>query len=455
MTSPPRRVLRATSWLVAGRIYAAFCALASTWILAQALELADLGRFAFYIAVIALLKSFGDFGTGQLLVQRTAHEERSIPLEVSAALRIRAVMSLVGALIVSLYFWASGAADPMWLCLAALHPLTYLLELTSTVYKNRIAWAVPVIARSSASTMVLLSIWSLAEGGCTRPAVFLAAQVACHLIANIGLHLASRRHLTAHPGGPAPWRPLLIAALPLGTAAFCQQAYHHADNFLIKRMLNAEDLGLYSIAFRFLSAGIMVALFATTAALPLLSKAHREGALAAAYARYLRPLTLGAGVACGLAYAWCDEVLSLFGPEFIQAADAMRWMLLSCLAIHFGALNMTSLVACGRTKAVFRIAFTGLLLALGLNLWLLPRIGIEGAGLARAATELFVAGAARIALARCDVPLRLSSALRSLLLVGALFVLGAALSPHLPLDGVFDSMHGLMDDFTPAQGFSD
>ena len=88
MTSPGSLVLKATSWLVAGRIYAALCALSSTWILAQALELADLGRFAFYIAVIALLKSFGDFGTGQLLVQRTAHDESSIPLELSAALRV-------------------------------------------------------------------------------------------------------------------------------------------------------------------------------------------------------------------------------------------------------------------------------------------------------------------------------------------------------------------------------
>ena len=455
MTSPGSLVLKATSCLVAGRIYAALCALSSTWILAQALELADLGRFAFYIAVIALLKSFGDFGTGQLLVQRTAHDESSIPLELSAALRVRAVMSLIGALIVSLYFWASGAADPMWLCLAALHPLTYLLELTSTVYKNRIAWAVPVAARACASTMVLFTVWYLAESGCTRPAVFLAGQVGCHLIANFGLHLAARRHLRPHPGGPAPWRPLFLAAIPLGTAAFCQQAYHHADNFLIKRMLTAEDLGLYSIAFRFLSAGIMVALFATTAALPLFSRAHREGGLAAAHARYLRPLTLGAGLACGLAYAWCDEVLGLFGPEFSAATGAMRWMLLSCLAIHFGALNMTSLVACGRTKAVFRIAFSGLLLALGLNLWLLPRLGIEGAGVARAATELFVAGAARIALTRCEVPLQPAGALRSLLMVGGLFVLGTALSPHLPLDGVFDSLHGLIDDFKPTQGSSD
>jgi O-antigen/teichoic acid export membrane protein len=455
MTNPPRRVVRATSWLVAGRIYAALCALSSTWILAQTLELADLGRFAFYIAVLALLKSFGDFGTGQLLVQRTAHDEATIPLELSAARRVRAVMSLAGALLVSLYFWSSGEADPMWLCLAALHPLTYLLELTSTVYKNRVAWVVPVIARSAASTMVLLSIWTLAEAGCARPAVFLAAQVGCHLIANIGLHLAARRHLTAHPGGPAPWRPLLLAALPLGVAAFCQQAYHHADNFLITRMLTEADLGLYSIAFRFLSVGIMVALFATTAALPLLSKAHREGCLATAHARYLRPLTIGAGISCGLAYAWCDEVLGLFGPEFPAAADAMHWMLISCLAIHFGAVNMTSLVACGRTKAVLRIALSGLLLDVGLNLWLLPQIGIEGAGLARAATELFVAGAARLALTRCDVPLQPANALRALLLAAGLFLFGAALSPHLPLDGVFDSLHGLIDDFTPTQGFAD
>ena len=440
MKGAGERVARATAWLVAGRVYAAICALATTWILAQHLALADFGRLTFYFAVLALLKSFGDLGTGQVLVQRTAHDEATIPLELSAARRIRAATSSVGAALVALAFWLTGEADPAWLALCALHPLTYLLELSSTVYKNRIAWAVPVAARALASTMVLSTIWLLARGGIDRPAVFLASQVGCHLIANIFLHLAARRHLVAHPGGAAPWRPLLRVALPLGIAGLCQQAYHHADHFLIRAILSDEALGRYSIAFRFLSVGIMVALFATTAALPLLSRAHKQGTLAAEHARYIRPLTLGAALACGLALPWCAEVLTLFGPEFTAAAPAMRWMLLSCVAIHFGAVHMTSLVACGRTALVLRVAFAALLLDLSLNFWLLPLLGIEGAGLTRALTELFVAGCARIALSRCGVPLHLGAALRCVLATAALFLLGATLSSHLPLEGLFEAL---------------
>lgn len=434
------RVARATAWLVAGRVYAATCALATTWILAQHLALADFGRFTFYIAVLAILKSVGDLGTGQVLVQRTAHDERSIPLEISAARRVRATTSSIGAAIVALAFWLTGEPDPAWLLLCALHPLTYLLELTSTVYKNRITWAVPVACRAFASTIVLAALWGLARAGVDRPAVFLAAQVGCHLIANIFLHLASRRHLLPHPGGAPPWRPLLRLALPLGIAGLCQQAYHHADHFLIRALLSDEALGRYSIAFRFLSVGIMVALFATTAALPLLTRAHSDGTLAREHARYVRPLTLGASLACGLALPWCAQVLALFGPEFTAAAPALRWMLLSCIAIHFGAIHMTTLVACGRTHLVLRVAATALLLDLALNYWLLPRMGITGAGLVRAATELFVAGCARLALTHCGVPLRAAPALRILLAAAALFLLGATLSSHLPLDPLFEAL---------------
>ena len=110
------------------------------------------GRFSFYLAVLALLKSVGDLGTGQVVVQRTAHDEASIPLELSAARRVRAVTSSLGAVVVALFFWLTGERDPMWLALAALHPLTYLLELSSTVYKNRITWAAPVAARALASS---------------------------------------------------------------------------------------------------------------------------------------------------------------------------------------------------------------------------------------------------------------------------------------------------------------
>ena len=437
---PGQRVARATAWLVAGRIWAALCALLTLWLLTEFLSLADLGRFTFYIAVLAIAKSVGDLGTGQVLVQRTSHDESSIPLELSAARVVRGVTSGLAASAVALYFGLSGEGDPLWLALAALHPLTYLLELSSTVYKNRIAWGVPVGARVLASSLVLLSVWSLGRAGIDRPAVFLAAQVGCHLIANLGLHLAARRHLQPRPSGATPWRPLLKVALPLGVAGLCQQAYHHADHFLIRWLISDEALGLYSIAFRFLSVGIMVALFATTAALPLLAGAKRSGALAREHARYARPLAFGAGLGCGLAFPWCGEALSVFGPEFTAAAGAMRWMLLSCVAIHFGALHMTSLVACGETKLLFGIAGAALIVDLSLNLWLLPTHGIDGAAIARASTELLVAGVARLALTRCGVPLRPTPARTCVGGAALLFLLGSALSAHLPLEPLFEAV---------------
>ncbi len=440
MKGPAERVARATAWLVAGRVYAALCALLTTWFLTEYLSLADLGRFTFYLAVLAIAKSAGDLGTGQVIVQRTAHDEASIPLELSAARRVRGVTSALAASTVALFFWLTGERDPAWLALAGLHPLTYLLELSSTVYKNRITWRVPVASRALASTMVLAALWALGRAGVDRPAVFLATQVGCHLVANVFLHLAARRHLQPHPGGPTPWRALFKVALPLGIAALCQQAYHHADHFLIRWVINEEALGLYSIAFRFLSLGIMVALFATTAALPLLSSAHREGALAKEHARYGRPLALGAGLACGLAFPWCSEVLGIFGPEFTAAAGAMRWMLFSCVAIHFGALQMTSLVACGRTELVLRVAAAALAVDLALNLWLLPTHGIEGAAVARTCTELLAAGWARLALTRCGVPLRAAPALACLAGTALLFLLGATISSHLPMEGLFEAL---------------
>ena len=40
----------------------------------------------------------------------------------------------------------------VWIVLAALYPLTHTLELTATVFKNRIAWGLPVAVRGSAFT---------------------------------------------------------------------------------------------------------------------------------------------------------------------------------------------------------------------------------------------------------------------------------------------------------------
>lgn len=69
-------------------------------------------------------------------------------------------------------------------------------------------------------------------------------------------------------------RGLFLAALPLGVASLCQQAYFYVDNLFVRPICGAGELGRYNTGVRVMSYGIMVAIYATQAALPHGSRAR-------------------------------------------------------------------------------------------------------------------------------------------------------------------------------------
>jgi O-antigen/teichoic acid export membrane protein len=264
----PRRVWSGTALLVLGRLYGSACTLAILYMSARKLSLEGFGRFTFYLGVFALLDSLADFGTGQIAVQRTAGDEKEIGKVLAATRRIRLATGSLGVLLVGggAFLWKENGAA--WILLASLYPVTHVFELSSTIFRNRIAWGVPVTMRAIASTLSLFFVLVLVGSGNRDPAHFLCGVALGSAIANGLLHLAARKHLPRERIVEAPFRAILLAALPLGLASLFQQAYFYADNVFVRAICGAEPLGRYNVGVRVMSLSIMVALFASQASLP-------------------------------------------------------------------------------------------------------------------------------------------------------------------------------------------
>lgn len=429
----PRRVWAGTILLVLGRVWGSACTLYILYRLAHQLPPEGFGRFTFYLAIFMLLDTLADFGTGQIAVQRTAHDESAIPSVLAATRRIRLMTGSLGVLLVGGGALISSEPGASWILLASLYPVTHVGELSATVFRTRIAWGVPVAMRATASALSLsFVLWLLARDD-REPARYLLAVACGSAIANGLLHLASRRHLSGETPALIPLREIFLAALPLGLASLCQQAYFYVDNLFVRAICGDKPLGQYNIGVRVMSYSIMVALYATQAAMPWLAREHRKGELAAAVARLTQPLFALAGLGAGLLWPWSAEVLALFKPEFASAGASLRWLLFATATIYAGAGLMTALVAAGKTRSILAIAALGLATNLVANTFLVPSLGIEGAGIATFLTEAVVALSAAIALARAGV-----NAFRGVQALGwlggpALFALGAAVSSLLPL----------------------
>jgi O-antigen/teichoic acid export membrane protein len=213
-----------------------------------------------------------------------------------------------------------------WILLASLYPVTHVFELSSTVFRNKIAWGVPVLVRAAASTLSLAFVLLLVARGDEEPAHYLCAVALGSTLGNGLLHLASRKHLPREKAADAPVLEILRAAIPLGLAVLFQQAYFWADNVFVRAICGAQPLGGYNVGVRVMSMSIMVAIFASQAALPWLAREHAAGRLTEAVAKLSQPLFALAGLGAGLLGPWAERILGIFGKGYESAGPSLRWL---------------------------------------------------------------------------------------------------------------------------------
>ncbi len=392
----PRRVWTATALQVVGRVVGVLCTLGVLWLVSRQVELDVFGRFTFTLALFAVLDGLVNLGTGQVAVQRTADDAEALLGVVRAARRVRLGAAAAGWGLVAVFGVLADEPGLPWLLLAALYPFTHALELSSTVYRNRIDWRLPVLARTLGTVAGLLFVIALAARGVDEAAPYVCAVAAGSALANVGLWLVARSEMPrTGSAGPSAWALLRVAA-PLGIAGLCAQLYFYVDNVFVRVFSGEAELGPYNVAVRFLSVLIMIAQYASAAALPWLARRHAAGELGGALVRLGQPLFALFALVAGALTPFSAQLLRTFHPEFDTASVALQWLFAAAAVIYAGSALVTALVATGNTHAMLRISATALAFNVVANFLAVPRFGIAGAAATTLATEALVAlGAAR------------------------------------------------------------
>ncbi|MCA9002698.1 MAG: oligosaccharide flippase family protein, partial [Planctomycetes bacterium] len=353
VSAPPsiaRRLAGGTGWLILGRLLSSVCTLLILGQLAHHLPLAEFGRITFYLAVMMVVASLSDLGTGQVVIQQSAGRPEDLAGLLHTGRRVRLAMAFASWVLWTVWVGASGEPDAVWLIVAGLYPLTFALELSTIPARNAIRLHSPVLIRSAVSVVNLISVSVLIQVGVPEVGPIFLAMAVGFALGNGAMHWIHRSSLPAAVSRGVALKPFLIATVPLGIGALCQQLYFWIDNVFIRVGLGEEALGLYNLPVRLFSFAILVAVLAPGAALPWLSREHGEGRLQGALARLAPPLLiLGALLAGGLGRA-SHWALSLFGEEFVEARSALLYLLAALVFVHAGALLSTALIATGRTR---------------------------------------------------------------------------------------------------------
>jgi O-antigen/teichoic acid export membrane protein len=231
---------------------------------------------------------------------------------------------------------------------------------------------------------------------------FFGATLVVELIAVLGLFAWVRRRvpIAASAAHLPTYRAMLAYGLPMIGVELATVVLTMGDRYLIQRLLDAEQLGLYTAAYNLCDyvrivalAGIVQALLPSVlrtwsdegpeATATLLSKVSRSYALIA--------FPTVAGVA-----AVADVLLPLLASEkYANGARIVPWVMAGMAFETYVTIAAVGLLIRKRTLAMMAVLLASAVLNIALNLAWIPRWGISGSAAATLVSYVLVVVATR------------------------------------------------------------
>ena len=251
------------------------------------------------------------------------------------------------------------------------------------------------------SAWLVAGIWAAAAPGAAVAVGALTSQAAT-AVAGVALVLAQR------PPAGRGWLDLCLVrgALALGLKGIlgdvASSLAYRIDVLLIGGVLGLGAVGVYGVASNIAEA---VWYIPSTLALLLLPAMGRVGpGQAAQTASRAARITLAVSAALGLSLAAVAPVAValLYGPQFQAAVVPLRILLIGTVAVAGSKVLSSYMLAQGRSELGTVVAGSALAVNVGLNLCLIPALGVVGAAWASAVAYSLALGLWLLFFRRCS-----------------------------------------------------
>ena len=180
-------------------------------------------------------------------------------------------------------------------------------------------------------------------------------------------------------------KPLLTSAWPMILAALAGMLYMRIDQVMIKNILDAHQLGLYSAATKIYEGWIIIPVVLSLSLLPAIVSLKSKS-----NARYESGLSKLIALLFWVCFLFAvfitifDELIIklTFGIEFMDSSHVLVILVWAAMFNAIGSVSARYLTVEGMEKKIAFRTFIGLIINIILNLILIPRYGIEGAAYA-------------------------------------------------------------------------
>lgn len=397
-----RRIAASTLWQLASQGTTAVLSILTVKLVAIGLDQTYAGYYQSaygYLQIFGILADFGLYAVSIREIAKAAERERV--LGALLTLRIVILAFAMGSALFLAWIvpqWR-GTPLPLGITLAALVPTFTLLSgvlraIFQVHYRMHWVFCAEVLQRSV--TLVLIAALVLGEGvrESADPSVYISILLAGGAGAVILLFvsfLGARRVLRIRPcTDPAILVFVLKRAVPFGVAYLCIALYRQTDMTLIALLRDdfAQENAMYGFALRAAEMGFLIPTFVLNSVLPAWSAADVPAQRKARLAGRTLAMLLATGAVTAIPSIFLARPLMglLTTSQYLSTAvasgadTALRLFALPMLLNGFVLFGFYALLAVHHWRTLAAILGCGSLLALALNMVLIPLYGFVGAG---------------------------------------------------------------------------
>ncbi len=215
-------------------------------------------------------------------------------------------------------------------------------------------------------------------------------------------------------------------------------AFFSIDLWFVKLFLSKSEVGLYVAASVLAKLSYFLSIALSAVLLPSLARAfshneiQRVRELTQDTLRYLLIFLMLLNV---LVFLHAQEIVALFfGEEFILVAPILRWLMLGLSLVTLMAVINTIMIARNMMRACFVMVCALIAFDLALNLYLVPRMHMQGAALATLLVGLAGTIVSALYIFRDIKPLLLSLSIPRMLGISAFVAIIAKFIGAFPVD---------------------
>jgi O-antigen/teichoic acid export membrane protein len=216
--------------------------------------------------------------------------------------------------------------------------------------------------------------------------VISCAALIVYTVKRLPFPVGFRTKLSANPAA----RGLLLFSLPLLGVAVLHLVISWTDTLMLGGLKSSTDVGLYNAAYPLAGfilspLGAMLLIY-----MPVASELYAQGSIPemkrnfSILTKWLCSATLPLFL---ILFLFPETVLGfLFGASYVPAATALRILSVGFIISNFLGPNGATLVAMGEVRFVMWTTLAAAVVNVGLNIVLIPPLGIEGAAIASLAS---------------------------------------------------------------------